>query len=422
MVASGGRSAAPVRAGGSIPSIIRDGGRSRPSALAGPGGVRSGAGNAGGLPAGLTRRPGGVAPGLAGGGSPFVRPLTSPGRLLPSAPPALRRVAGDYARNIGSRSSAFRVDRRAFAGAAAIGGGVFALDLGGSRFPFRALDPRRPLGFGNLLPVPPPPPGCIALGPGYGYGGFIGLPPPNSLIQFVVGVGRPDLIVTLDPYADFLPPPYPEEWIGLPPPPARILVEPPPPYFDDLPSQEDIVETFVRPRTQRRYEGPVLVADENSIQFDLNSATIKPKSFALLDRVGAAMLEPPLDTAILNVEGHTDSTGPDEFNQRLSEERALSVRSYLTQRFGIDPNRLIVVGYGSRAPIASNDGDDGRRRNRRVEFENVTDLYRGEGAKVSAEYSGPEAEAEGPVHEDEGTPARDPENAGEQGVAPTEDE
>ena len=136
-----------------------------------------------------------------------------------------------------------------------------------------------------------------------------------------------------------------------------------------------MIEVLSRKRAPRgqRYQGPVLVTD--AVQFDFDSYAIRPESFEFLDRLGQALVTPPLDTAIINVEGHTDSKGSDEYNQVLSERRAWAVKSYLVQHHGIDPNRLIIVGYGERAPIADNDTEEGRQMNRRVEFENVTDLY-----------------------------------------------
>ncbi len=67
------------------------------------------------------------------------------------------------------------------------------------------------------------------------------------------------------------------------------------------------------------------------------------------------------------VEGHTDATGPDEYNQRLSEQRAASVRVQLIDG-GIDANRITSRGLGESTPVASNDNAAGRQQNRRVEI------------------------------------------------------
>ncbi|MEZ4704037.1 MAG: OmpA family protein [Bdellovibrionota bacterium] len=67
------------------------------------------------------------------------------------------------------------------------------------------------------------------------------------------------------------------------------------------------------------------------------------------------------------VEGHTDSVGPEKYNQQLSESRALSVKNYLIQK-GIQANRIQIKGYGESKPRASNNTEDGRALNRRIEF------------------------------------------------------
>ena len=72
-------------------------------------------------------------------------------------------------------------------------------------------------------------------------------------------------------------------------------------------------------------------------------------------------------TAKFTVEGHTDSVGSDQLNQKLSEERANSVRNFLIDK-GIDAGRLTAIGYGEEKPIATNNTRAGRAQNRRVEI------------------------------------------------------
>jgi len=72
-------------------------------------------------------------------------------------------------------------------------------------------------------------------------------------------------------------------------------------------------------------------------------------------------------SAKVEIAGHTDALGPEEFNQRLSEQRAESVKAYLTER-GVAPERISVVGYGESRPRGTNDTVEGRRLNRRVEI------------------------------------------------------
>ena len=66
--------------------------------------------------------------------------------------------------------------------------------------------------------------------------------------------------------------------------------------------------------------------------------------------------------------GHTDNTGSKQYNQQLSEDRAKSVENYLLTQHGIQSKRIVVKGFGDTKPIAPNDSDDGRLKNRRVEF------------------------------------------------------
>ena len=67
----------------------------------------------------------------------------------------------------------------------------------------------------------------------------------------------------------------------------------------------------------------------------------------------------------VEVQGHTDSKGPETYNQMLSEKRAIAVKAYLVKE-GIDSGRIEVKGYGESDPIASNDTEEGRKKNRRV--------------------------------------------------------
>ena len=73
------------------------------------------------------------------------------------------------------------------------------------------------------------------------------------------------------------------------------------------------------------------------------------------------------DKTLINVTGHTDSTGSDDYNLKLSQERAVAVGNYLNLR-GVNASRLVVRGMGESMPIASNDTEAGRAQNRRVEL------------------------------------------------------
>jgi len=106
------------------------------------------------------------------------------------------------------------------------------------------------------------------------------------------------------------------------------------------------------------------------IFFEFNSAELRPEGRALLDKVGAALSSDELTTFRFSVEGHTDSVGSENYNGPLSAKRAEAVKAYLMAQ-GVPPERLGTVGHGEMAPVADNDTDDGRQRNRRVELINL---------------------------------------------------
>lgn len=103
------------------------------------------------------------------------------------------------------------------------------------------------------------------------------------------------------------------------------------------------------------------------IHFDLNSARIRDDAYPLLNEYVAALKSATLSDAMLLIAGHTDAAGSDEYNLRLSGERAQAVRAYLIAH-GIAPDRLIARGYGEAYPVASNATEAGREENRRSEF------------------------------------------------------
>jgi len=106
------------------------------------------------------------------------------------------------------------------------------------------------------------------------------------------------------------------------------------------------------------------------IFFEFNSTTLRPEAHALLDKVGAALASDELATFRFSVEGHTDSVGSDGFNAQLSRDRAAVVKAYLMAQ-GVPEERLATSGHGETTPVASNETDDGRQRNRRVELINL---------------------------------------------------
>ncbi len=101
------------------------------------------------------------------------------------------------------------------------------------------------------------------------------------------------------------------------------------------------------------------------IQFDFNKATIKPVSFPILDAVYDVLAANPNIT--IEVQGHTDSAGNAAYNQKLSQQRADSVKAYLAKK-GIGEGRLVAKGYGMSRPLMPNTSEANRALNRRVQF------------------------------------------------------
>src|SRR5262245_45278266 len=99
------------------------------------------------------------------------------------------------------------------------------------------------------------------------------------------------------------------------------------------------------------------------INFDFDKSNIKPEAEPVLDAAVEVLKENP--GVNVRVAGYTDSTGPEGYNQGLSERRAKSVKDYLVAH-GIEASRLTAVGFGEADPVASNDTKDGRAQNRRV--------------------------------------------------------
>jgi len=102
----------------------------------------------------------------------------------------------------------------------------------------------------------------------------------------------------------------------------------------------------------------------SDISFDTGRADIKPNFRPILDRFASGLAENP--AAQVSIIGHTDSTGSSALNNQLSLDRAASARNYIASR-GVASQRIHIEGHGEREPVASNDTDAGRARNRRVE-------------------------------------------------------
>jgi outer membrane protein OmpA-like peptidoglycan-associated protein len=145
----------------------------------------------------------------------------------------------------------------------------------------------------------------------------------------------------------------------------------------------------------------------DKVFFEFDKATIKEESFGLLDQVAAVITSHPELTKI-RVEGHTDKVGSAEYNRKLSRDRANAVKEYLIGK-GVDAGRLTTAGFGFDRPIATNDTDEGRSKNRRVEFIIVREAEPEEAETPIDDHSAPEKlkgpKEEKPSGEDEAPPA-----------------
>lgn len=112
----------------------------------------------------------------------------------------------------------------------------------------------------------------------------------------------------------------------------------------------------------------ILVNLPDGVTFDVGSYTLKSQFRTTLDQVAQSLIQYP--NSLIDVYGHTDSTGSDSFNQTLSENRARSVANYLISR-GVPAARIRSQGFGETQPIADNTTADGRMKNRRVEIKIV---------------------------------------------------
>ena len=116
---------------------------------------------------------------------------------------------------------------------------------------------------------------------------------------------------------------------------------------------------------QTRDSARGLIVNMSDVLFDTGSATLQPAAREKLAKISGILLAHPGLT--LQIEGHTDSVGSDEFNQQLSERRADSVRDFLAAQ-GVAASSITARGFGKTQPVASNDTPEGRQRNRRVEL------------------------------------------------------
>lgn len=127
---------------------------------------------------------------------------------------------------------------------------------------------------------------------------------------------------------------------------------------------EDLAQQLQAREAERTRTGTVIATYD--LPFATGSASLQPGATTRLQALVNYLQQKP--TERVEVRGHTDSVGPGEFNQRLSQARADAIRSYLVSQ-GIDAARITAVGMGESFPIATNETATGRAQNRRVEIE-----------------------------------------------------
>jgi len=129
---------------------------------------------------------------------------------------------------------------------------------------------------------------------------------------------------------------------------------------------EQVEKMFTRAEARVFREGNSIILRLVGLNFDSGASQIRPQSFDLLAKVEKAIDVFPRSE--LTIEGHTDSHGGDDLNQKLSQERAESVQQYMINAMRIPTYRLIATGYGETRPVASNETAAGRERNRRIDI------------------------------------------------------
>ncbi len=129
---------------------------------------------------------------------------------------------------------------------------------------------------------------------------------------------------------------------------------------------EQVEKMFAASEARVFREGTNIILRLVGLTFDSGASDIQQASFDLLGKVEKAIDVFPRSELI--IEGHTDSFGGDEFNQTLSQQRAESVQQYMVNAMRIPTYRLIATGYGETRPVASNETESGRARNRRIDI------------------------------------------------------
>ena len=134
------------------------------------------------------------------------------------------------------------------------------------------------------------------------------------------------------------------------------------PYYAILPLYYSRWDTEIETLSEQKVAGYKV----NNVLFDVDQSDLTPAAKQELDQIGKFMGEHPNAYAVLF--GYTDDTGKSEYNMQLSRRRAESVANYLYYNFNLESDRVVPNWYGAANPIASNDTEAGRAKNRRVEI------------------------------------------------------
>lgn len=177
---------------------------------------------------------------------------------------------------------------------------------------------------------------------------------PNNPGDVVFGVGLQLM------FGAHTPPPPPVAKALPPPPPPEPAPPPPPP----APAPTCVAPAGLQVDANCRIIEQTLVV--RAVDFEFNSAQLTAPARQTLDEVAASLVKQP--ELKIEIQGYTDSTGSPEYNLRLSQKRAESVRDYLMGK-GVNPAALTAKGFGVANPIATNKTTDGRAQNRRVAFQ-----------------------------------------------------
>jgi outer membrane protein OmpA-like peptidoglycan-associated protein len=134
-------------------------------------------------------------------------------------------------------------------------------------------------------------------------------------------------------------------------------------YMDNQEKELQQALAYAEAASIQREQDVLTVTFKSDFMFDIDSAIVKQGAYDEIDRVAQILIKYPQTS--ISIEGHTDSTGSEDYNLGLSNKRALAVKDALVDR-NVDPARLQIIGFGEAKPVAGNDTEAGRQMNRRV--------------------------------------------------------